>query len=325
MTDTPNTNEMLPFNYSGSGSPLEDSPYYSRTVTHQLHPRMDIPQEGLPSNYVLLGFRPGFPLQAAELNEMQENFFLQQTLTCSMNHNWITSTTPTTWSRGDNITLPNGLNAIGNGNSVELDDEIISDDFAVMGPGWKGATPLFPFNNPDPDAWSGSESYLDPSGAQQHRLIEITETESQLNVIFNKGWYLVELRKDQTGTVPGLQDGFKYWSFLDRDIELNGLPKGNDAPYSVGFYMNIESVNACQESSGCAGYPYDDSLNDSSGGQPNVNTGGADRIRIKFTQAVSSNFQSDNIDKNISNTFYVIPDRGEVRYMNNLLLHRWDN
>lgn len=39
-------------------------------------------------NYYLVGFKPGFPLQAAELNEMQEIFYVQQTLTQTMFANW---------------------------------------------------------------------------------------------------------------------------------------------------------------------------------------------------------------------------------------------
>ena len=41
-----------------------------------------------PANYVLAGFRPGFALQAAELNEMQEQFLFYQTLSNRTNNNW---------------------------------------------------------------------------------------------------------------------------------------------------------------------------------------------------------------------------------------------
>jgi hypothetical protein len=57
-------------------------------------------------NYILLGFKPGFPLQASELNEIQEHFFVQQTLTTEMVFNWAN----------------NGLS----------------------GPAWQGATPIKP-------------------------------------------------------------------------------------------------------------------------------------------------------------------------------------
>jgi len=57
-------------------------------------------------NYVFLGFKPGFPLQASELNEIQENFQAQQTLMSELIYNWT-----------------------GNG---------------VSGPAWQGATPIKP-------------------------------------------------------------------------------------------------------------------------------------------------------------------------------------
>lgn len=58
-------------------------------------------------NYILLGFKGGFPLQAEELNEIQEQFFVQQTLTQKMINNWIKEDSDT-------------------------------------GPGWDGVTPLSP-------------------------------------------------------------------------------------------------------------------------------------------------------------------------------------
>ena len=45
-------------------TPLHDSPYDSRVGQHEFI----APSE----NYVLLGFRAGYALQAAELNEIQE-------------------------------------------------------------------------------------------------------------------------------------------------------------------------------------------------------------------------------------------------------------
>lgn len=39
-------------------------------------------------NYFLLGFNPGYALQASELNEIQELFFMNSNLTQRMNSNW---------------------------------------------------------------------------------------------------------------------------------------------------------------------------------------------------------------------------------------------
>ena len=45
-------------------------------------------QDTQNKNYTQLGFKPGILLQAAELNELQENIVLQQTLTLSLSYNW---------------------------------------------------------------------------------------------------------------------------------------------------------------------------------------------------------------------------------------------
>jgi hypothetical protein len=58
--------------------PLNIAPFASR-VESQLDAN---------KNYYLVAFKPGFPLQASELNEMQEIFYMQQTLTQTMFANW---------------------------------------------------------------------------------------------------------------------------------------------------------------------------------------------------------------------------------------------
>jgi len=45
-------------------------------------------QIGSNKNYVLLGFKAGFPLQASELNEFQEIFYTQQALMGELIYNW---------------------------------------------------------------------------------------------------------------------------------------------------------------------------------------------------------------------------------------------
>ena len=69
---------------NNQSTPLERMPYNSR-VAGQEFPDGDTVAS---DNYVLLGFRAGYALQASELNEVQEHFFLQQTLTTTMLCNW---------------------------------------------------------------------------------------------------------------------------------------------------------------------------------------------------------------------------------------------
>jgi hypothetical protein len=67
-------------------------------------------------NYYAVAFKPGYALQASELNEMQELQYIQQTLTQTMISNWCTH-------------------------------DIINSAAAsptVTGPGWNGCTPLHP-------------------------------------------------------------------------------------------------------------------------------------------------------------------------------------
>jgi len=64
-------------------------------------------------NYYAVAFKPGYPLQASELNEIQEIFYVQQTLTQTMISNWMSA----------GVIL--GVNQ-------------------VTGPGWDGCTPINP-------------------------------------------------------------------------------------------------------------------------------------------------------------------------------------
>lgn len=70
---------LSPLNTEPNNFPLNSSPYHSRVSSHAEEFK----------NYVMLAFNPGYALQAAELNEMQELFFLNQNLTQRMNSNWI--------------------------------------------------------------------------------------------------------------------------------------------------------------------------------------------------------------------------------------------
>ncbi len=63
-----------------SDFPLKQNPYRSRLQS----------QIDASKNYFMVAFKPGFPLQASELNEMQEIFYTQQTLTQTLFANWHT-------------------------------------------------------------------------------------------------------------------------------------------------------------------------------------------------------------------------------------------
>ena len=71
---------LSPFS-TPSLSPL---PYYSRINNHYR-------SSSSVKNYVLLAFNPGYALQASELNELQELFFLNSNLSQRSNALWTTS------------------------------------------------------------------------------------------------------------------------------------------------------------------------------------------------------------------------------------------
>jgi len=96
----------------GSTTPLSESPFLSRL------PLFTLNTGDVVNNYPLVAFKPGFPLQAAELNEIQENFAIQQTLSNTLLTNWLTY-----------------------GTSAELTG---SPTDIYTGPGWNGAIPLDP-------------------------------------------------------------------------------------------------------------------------------------------------------------------------------------
>jgi len=93
---------ITPFN---SDFPLAQNPFRSR-IGSQID---DI------KNYYAVAFKPGYPLQASELNEMQEIFYVQQSLTQAMMSTWLSQEV---------------LNSAGGA--------------PVTGPGWEGCTPLDP-------------------------------------------------------------------------------------------------------------------------------------------------------------------------------------
>lgn len=93
-----------PFNFTSTDFPLSNTPFNSRVELSEV--------TGTPNkNYSMVAFRPGFPLQASELNEIQDLFFLNQTLTTTMFNLWMTTDSTTT---------------------------------SFPAPGWYGTTPLWP-------------------------------------------------------------------------------------------------------------------------------------------------------------------------------------
>jgi hypothetical protein len=78
----------FPFNTSYLDFPLSSTPYNSRIEFAEVTGQTS-------KNYVMHGFRPGFPLQSSELNEIQEQLALNASLNTTMNYYW--GSTPAGW------------------------------------------------------------------------------------------------------------------------------------------------------------------------------------------------------------------------------------
>lgn len=93
--------------------PLGPVPLLSRLNEHELNT-----EQGSTKNYKMLAFRPGYALQASELNEMQEHFYMQMSLTINMITNWVNNS------------------------------NLLQSPMLISGPGWVGTTPLYPGESP---------------------------------------------------------------------------------------------------------------------------------------------------------------------------------
>jgi len=72
----------IPTPFTG-GFPFNQNPFRSRVES----------QINASKNYYAVAFKPGFPLQASELNEMQEIFYVQNTLNAGVLFSWVGSGT----------------------------------------------------------------------------------------------------------------------------------------------------------------------------------------------------------------------------------------
>ena len=265
--------------------PLTPAPHLSRVTQHELSRDLS---DGGSKNYKHVAFRPGYALQAAELNEIQEHFQLQMTLTINMHHNWITSGRPSLWSSSSQVTT-------GIGNAVD------NPDYTISAPGWKGTCPLFPFNSP----------YV-PGGATN--LVEVEPNAAGgIFVQFRPGWFLTEIMaQQQAGEDLAAINGLKYWVYNNIEVGEGSVivPPPVSLTY-VGFTTSSSYV-----------LPEEDgSLYDNAGlySQGSPSTGGASRYQVSLN-SVQSISADDALSENVSRVLKIDPEDRSIRYMNNLLI-----
>ena len=331
------TRNKQPFYSGGQPSfPLSPTPYFSRVEEQRIAFDGGLGGIDRPKNYQFVAFRPGFALQASELNEIQEHFQMQLTLSMSMMHNWITSGRGMLWnSYSDNSWSEGGTSVdtsqpdtgIGVGGLVGDNGTTHDPSVVISGPGWRGATPLYPFENP----------YPGPGGSSIGKLVDVVDSapgtpdQGTISISFRSGWYLTEVRDYWTGEDPGPQhvSGMKHWVYLDTDEDLENdniytevIGKETSQVRGVGLITNSGYVG-CQQDLDPPIDPYDPALADNAAGVPNSAACGASRYEVYFMGADSAVATNHEAKNKISLCVKVDTDLQEVRYMNNLLLYKW--
>ena len=338
-------NSTVPIRTGGGPSfPLSPDPHLSR-VEGNIATNDEFTSK--PKNYQSVAFTPGFPLQASELNEIQENFQLQMTLTIAMMNNWITSGAGPMWKESSGLRFPgdgssSGPNPWTRNTGIGVGGQNSSggghvEEYAISGPGWRGATPLHPFECP----------YLDAVNDNIHTLqveAEYLNNNNSLKITFNPGWWCVELprRNPWAGINDNTQNisGLKHWIYIDESFVVGPipLPQGENLYNSeipVGFVMKAEYHHCCDNNDDIT-HPCDPELADNSAGDYNPVGCGASRYSINAIGASTvsnanwpngdgEEFSADGkleYDK-LSLVCKINPYNKTIRYMNNIILYTW--
>lgn len=156
--------------------PLTDYPYSSREWSNSV-------DSETKKNYNLIGFKPGEKLQASELNELQEIFYVQQTLSMNMIHHWF---------------------------------EEVNNNSMISGPAWNGTTPLYPFLNSDGETLLGYTLSTSPLG------ITLTLGEGWYLVTQPSGIKTWSYLSDSLSKHYGFTGGYQYYggiSFVNEIVD----------------------------------------------------------------------------------------------------------
>lgn len=155
--------------------PLTDYPYSSREWSNSV-------DSDSKKNYKMIGFKPGSKLQASELNELQEIFYVQQTLSMNMIHHWL---------------------------------EEANNQSMISGPAWDGATPLFPFTNASGSTMVGFTHSISPSVG-----VTVTMNEGWYLLTEPSGIKSWGYLNDSLTKHYGFTNGYYYYAGLSYSTEL---------------------------------------------------------------------------------------------------------
>ena len=330
-----------PFYGGGDPSfPLSEGPYHSRVENQRINFSGGTDFDRA-KNYQFLGFRPGFALQASELNEIQEHFQMQLTLSISMMNNWITSGGGFMWT-GANTNSPLGVGggtepysyptSIGRGGGFNGTNVFEDESYQITAPGWRGTCPLYPYGNPYFHEGDGNH---EPAAGRLVTADNFSSSAGEfVRINFYSGWYLTEVRPQNQANSLNLVSGLKHWVYLDSDVDSTfsqkfsvDVPVGSnsDEDIVVGLIVSADYVGC--EGSGDTDDPFDSDLADNAAGVPNSASCGASRFVVNFESAAyytPTNGVYDDIERDqISLCVKVNPQQQTVRYMNNQLLLQW--
>lgn len=281
---------ILPFKISSTEpqTPLSVPPYNSRTVLHSFD------ANATEENYKYVAFRPGYAVQAAELNEVQEYFYKENTLMANMINYWgFYVGTPYAGSGDEGTNLRYG------------------------GPGWAGATPLAPYGPGNQPGFDVIPPASQQSSTEIPNLVSVIDNGSSITIQLNQGYYLTEVK-----TGSDVDNGFKYFVYLNYEGALGEslytttISKATSGVSYVGLFVTQTYV---LPEGGGAGET-DRTLQDNSAGFYNINGLGAARVSFNFSGIGVSGVNGSVGFDSIAPVLYIDHATGKVRYMSNLII-----
>ncbi len=288
---------IFPFKISDDEprTPLSVSPYNSRVVEHMLDAFDDA------KNYKYVAFRPGYPLQAAELNEIQEYFYLEFSIIAF---------------------ITNGWNAFSGAPNTYFDEGDLS---SYAGPFWDGATPIVPYDQVAYgvllDAGAiGPESIPAPIN-QIPELVDVIDQGETISVELKEGFYHASVT---TGN-EAVDNGFRYAIYYEPVPGTNvaEIEKREVGKTYVGFSMTQSYISPSQFTGETA--LTDPSLNDNSSGFTNDVAAGARRVKFNFNRVVTTDFPAGVFGGGSPVSYpqncvvlYIDHEQKKVRYLNGL-------
>jgi hypothetical protein len=206
-----------------SNLPLSVSPYYSRVTNLTAN-------SGTPYNYPLIAFTPGYALQASELNEIQETFYVQQSLTQGMFAYW--PLTGEVGQVGATLKYPMWNGAVPyNPNLVTFESGIVT-----VGAGWYLVTVgnglkywLYNQNNLTAAADAGQQIGFSLS----FTFISCSESESAEGYVF-------------TDNSAGFNNGNSCGAHRYKVTINNSLEVGTNPPRAIAELVSVGSTTVCQ-------------------------------------------------------------------------------